>query len=267
MHLLDSVTTSVNLADVVTVCCRADGRVTVSYDGKPSPYENDVVKKALGSISDKLFPIGLDVAVEKRLPECAGIGGSSADAAAVIFLADKLYGIFSRGYTIADAEKVGSDVPLMLSGGFNRLVGTGANIQKIAAADLNFVLLCGGKGVSTAECFALFDKTYPQKSFSPSDNDALTAAVGGGNVLEIARFTDNALSLPAEKLCSAIAERKARLMRAGAASAFMTGSGSGVVGLFEDKESAKMAAQFLKENSDGDEVFLLNSEREGITLL
>ena len=72
--MLDSVTASVSLADVVTVCERFDEEVCITYNGEKSKYENDSVLKAIRSLWARFGVFGIDVSVDKRLPE----GGASA---------------------------------------------------------------------------------------------------------------------------------------------------------------------------------------------
>lgn len=250
LHLLDSVTASVSLADVVTVCERFDEKVRVTYNGEDSRYENDSVLKAIRSLWARFGVFGLDVTVEKRLPEGAGVGGSSADAAAVIYACNELFGFYERGYTSEDAEKVGSDVPVMSVGGYARVTGTGAKFETFEGKKLDFVLVSGGKGISTPECFRVFDELYPSARYEPTDNDALVAAIKDGNLSRIASLCGNALTRPASKCDDIIERRISALWEAGALAAFMTGSGSGCIGLFRDEQQAWQAEKELYKCSE-----------------
>lgn len=246
MHLLDSVTASVSLADAVTVHERENAKLMLKYSGRKGAYENDTVLKAVASFRKIFGTIGFDISVEKKLPVGGGVGGSSADAAATLYALDKLYGIFSKGYMLSDAASVGSDVPVMLRGGYNRLFGTGERFDSFDAPTLYGILLYGDPGVSTKECYALFDKMYEGGAYSPADNDALVAAMKSGDIDGIAAQCKNALFLPACELCPIVGERTAALDSIGAAAAFMTGSGSACFGLFGSEDEAADACKEMK---------------------
>ncbi len=264
--MLDSVTASVSLADVVTVCERFDEEVRITYDGEKSKYENDSVLKAIRSLWARFGVFGIDVAVEKRLPEGAGVGGSSADAAAVLFACNELFGFYRRGYTFKDAEGVGSDVPVMSVGGYARIVGTGANFERFDARPLDLVLVSGG-GISTAECFSRFDEMYPSARFEPTDNDALIAALKSRDLTRIASLIGNALTKPAAKCDGIIEKRLSALKEAGALTAFMTGSGSGCVGLFENSARALLAADAIDRSGAVGAARALTTESKGMEIL
>lgn len=268
MHLLDSVTASGSIADAVTVCERFDSQVNVTYGGKPSAYKNDSVKKAVVFLQKRFGNFGLDIDVEKHLPEGAGVGGSSADAAAAIVLASELFGFYEQGLDISKAAgEVGSDVPLMCRGGFCRLTGMGESVERIGAGnDLYIVLLCGDRGVSSAECFARFDALYPTCAFAPSDNDRLIAELCKGDAREIAKHCGNALTESALQMDKSIADRIAALEKTGAAKSFMTGSGSACVGIYENLPQAKYAVDVL--NGQGHKkVFALKTMPDGIVIV
>ncbi len=264
--MLDSVTASVSLADVVTVCKRFDEEVCITYNGEKSKYENDSVLKAIRSLWARFGVFGIDVSVDKRLPEGAGVGGSSADAAAVLFACNELFGFYRRGYAAKDAEGVGSDVPVMSVGGYARIVGTGANFERFDAGPLDLVLVSGGGGISTAECFSRFDEMYPSARFEPTDNDALIAALKSGDLTRIASLTDNALTKPAAKCDGIIEKRLSALKEAGALAAFMTGSGSGCVGLFENSARALLAADAIDRSGAVGAARALTTESKGMEI-
>lgn len=269
MHLLDSVTASVSIADAVTVCERFDSQINVTYDGRPSVYENDSVKKAVVFLQKRFGNFGLDVAVEKHLPEGAGIGGSSADAAAAIVLADRLFDFVGRGLDVKEAAgEVGSDVPLMCNGGFCRLTGIGENIERINGAEkmFNIVLYCGERGVSTAECFKLFDEKCPSFAFSPSDNESIASALKSGQARETALLCGNALTEFAAEMDDSIYTRMEALKEAGALNSFMTGSGSACAGIFENKAAAECAAEILNKKNRG-KAFALVTVPNGIKII
>ncbi len=269
LHLLDSVTASVNIADAVTVCERFDSQINITYNGAESRYERDSVAVAIDCLRRRFGAFGLDVAVENNLPEGGGVGGPRADAAAVIALANSLFSFDKRGFDIScAADEVGSDVPVMAVGGYCRLRGFGNRVEKLGGKKLHVVLCTGGGGVSTKECFALFDEMYPSDKYEPSDNGALVRALETGDMSAIAAQCKNALTAPAQKLNGGIKQKTDALMNAGAKAAFMTGSGSGCVGLFESQSAAQSAAQRLNaEAKNAWKAYALDTLETGIKIL
>lgn len=266
-HLLDSVAASVNIADAVTVCERFDSRVNVTYGGKTSRYENDVVLKAVNALREQFGDFGVDVAVEKRLPEGAGMGGSSADAAAAIVLLDKLFGFFERGFKgQSTALRVGSDVPYMLRGGFARITGVGENTEFFEApVCLNAVVALGEKGVDTGRCFQTFDEIANTETAAPSDNAKLISALKKGDFKGITDQCANALTAAAIRLNAGVETRLDALRRCGAAAAFMTGSGSACVGLF--REEAQSADAAVRLSAEGIRALSLHTVPRGIEIV
>lgn len=249
-HLLDSVTASVNIADAVTVCARFDSAVNVTYNGRVSPYKDDTVLKAIDCLRRRFGDFGVDVAVDKKLPHGAGVGGSSADASAVIVLLEQLYGFDERGFNRAcTALEVGSDVPLMAQGGFSRLKGIGGTVERLnSPSQLFAVLVTGESGISTAQCFSRFDAIHPDFTFCPSDNQKLTQALEDGDFSALCGQCGNALTEAAASIDNSITQRLKALKEAGAAASFMTGSGSGCAGLFPDFDFALDAEMRLSKS-------------------
>ena len=115
----------------------------------------------------------------KRIPPGAGLGGGSADAAAVLR--------WSGMTDLNLAAKVGSDVPFCLVGGRAKVEGAGELIESLAPIDLSFVLLTPALSVSTAAVYAAFDELGPCFDES-SSNDLERAALAVEP--RLARFRD-----------------------------------------------------------------------------
>ncbi len=230
-HSLDTLIVPVELYDDVYME-KADG-VEISYDGKPSPYETDTVKKAVNLLKGRYFDGGVRINVIKRIPERAGVGGSSADAAAVVRGLEKLYGFTADAAVIAE---IGSDVYPMYLDCPCRLKGVGKEVEKVAIPDgMKFVLVETGKGVSTKLCFDLYDSVGGENP----DGDEIMKKLSAREY-----FTPiNALYDGAVKSVPEIKDASDALSKAGFRCG-MTGSGSGTFGyeydekVFEEKLSA-----------------------------
>ncbi|MDR2201863.1 MAG: hypothetical protein LBP26_03765 [Clostridiales bacterium] len=279
MHVLDTVTASVDNGDTVTVCERFDDIINVEFSRFPGAVQgnsdggrggvsdadqnsedggcanfrvsdivqNNTALKAAEILRGQFGPFGADIYIDKNIPVSAGLGGSSADAAGVIVALDAMFDFSARGLSAqAAALKTGSDVPAMLTGGFLRVGGTGGKIERLNSARELFAVVCkGAAGVNSGRAYAEFDKMYPSKKFAPSNNDALVSALANGDMAGVIRNVGNALAAPAIALCPEINSALAALSSVGADCAFMTGSGSACVGLFPSLAAARAAAASL----------------------
>lgn len=269
-HVLDSVMASVDIFDTVTICERFDDRVSIEFVGEEktnAAEKNYSVARAVELIRARAGNVGADIVIKKGIPIAGGMGGSSADAAAVICGFDLLFGLEDRGVDIAAiAAKAGSDVPFMMRGGYARVEGTGEKVTPFdGELELNMVIARGGGKVETAECFKRFDEMYADKKLILSDTDLLIKAAKDGESGQAMSQFANALALPAISLLPEIQEAFALLAGAGAEKTVMTGSGSCVVGYFLDKSSAEAAATVLQ--SRGLIAVTAQNAKQGIEVL
>jgi len=183
----------------------------------------------------------LRVEIEKRIPVAAGLGGGSADAAAVLRLAQG---------AVADlgalAEELGADVPSQLVPGLALVGGAGERVERLPTPPAHAVLLLpGGGGLDTAAVFAEADRLGLGRGMEELDElgrRLREAAGAGASPLEYAGLLANDLEPAARSLRPEIGAALNALREAGAPLAFMSGSGPTVVGLFPTLAEAKSAA-------------------------
>ena len=184
------------------------------------------------------------VEIEKRIPVAAGLGGGSADAAAVLRL--------SAG-EIADlpaiAAGLGADVPSQLQPSLALVGGAGELVAALPApGEFAVVLLPDREQLATADVYAEADALGIGRSGAELEELAtrLRAAAGGGaSPLEYAELLVNDLGRAAISLRPRIAEALAALDEVGAARSLVAGSGPTAVGLFDDLAAADAAAARL----------------------
>jgi 4-diphosphocytidyl-2-C-methyl-D-erythritol kinase len=155
-HLIESDMATIDLADTLTLS-RGD-RLTVSTDegplgraraaGWPSlpipTGPDNLVRRALAATGRKAA-----VHLVKRVPPGAGLGGGSADAAAVLRWA---------GRTDPDlAARLGADVPFCVRGGRARVSGIGERLEPLPYVDRSFILMLLPFGVSTVAVYRAWD--------------------------------------------------------------------------------------------------------------
>ncbi|MDE7396050.1 MAG: hypothetical protein K2M95_08055 [Clostridiales bacterium] len=257
LHALDSVISSIDLCDDVTVHRNSDGALRVVFapcddavsasDCKAIPAENSV-QRALNALKRDYPDFGVTVEVKKRLPFAGGLGGSSADAAGVLCAVNFLYpNMFSPRAILRAAAKAGSDVPVMLAGGYARLTGTGGEMERFSAPPLSLCVVKPSGGVESKEAYRIFDELHASGRFCPSDNARLIEALKQGDFEGIAGELNNALAKAAISICPSMRDALDAIKVAGGVP-FVTGSGSCCCGLFPSLADAECATGILSNS-------------------
>ncbi len=218
------------------------------------PEDNTITKaykefKNLTGIKD-----GISVKVLKRIPEGAGLGGGSSDAAAVLH---GLNDMFSAGLGSEDlkaaALNIGSDVPFFLHGGSAIIRGRGDKIKPISITSSSYfgILLYPEIKSSTPRAYKLLDRKDSEILNSTFDPELFC----GKDCREWPFF--NTFEDVLFKEYPKIKKAKLDLLTYGADFALMSGAGSSVFGLFKDEKTVKNAYSFLLEQYSRCFFFLL----------
>ncbi|MBC9247813.1 4-(cytidine 5'-diphospho)-2-C-methyl-D-erythritol kinase [Paracoccus sp. 11-3] len=233
-HLLDSLVVFAKAGDQLRL---RPGPLSLQIDG-PFAAGLDSDGDNLCLRAARLVGADVSISLTKNLPVASGIGGGSADAAAV------LRGLARMGHLLPDApEKLGADVPVCLLSAPARMQGVGEIITPLSALPaLPLVLVNPGVGVSTPQVFkAMATRDNPPLPPIPKFND-LTGLV---NWLTRTR---NDLEAPACQICPQISDVLQVLAASGAIFSRMSGSGATCFGLYDSPAKAEMAAQSLKQH-------------------
>lgn len=232
-HALDTVMQTVSLFDRVFV--EKSHSIEVNVTGMTLPQENTMYRAAV--LYKQATGCGARIRCEKRIPAEAGMGGGSADAAAVLRGLQRLHRMADDRTLREIALAVGADVPFLLYGGTARCEGVGEILTPFTPGRrLWFVIAKPEKGVSTRELFSMLPLPRPQiRTLSA------VAALARGDLRAFAPLMQNVLEPAAIALVPEIGALKQKLLDAGAIAAQMTGSGSAVFGLFESEEAANNA--------------------------
>lgn len=194
----------------------------------------------------RLPPAGFAITIEKHIPVAAGLGGGSADGAAVIRLLAKEYGICDTSALLAVAASVGSDVPFCLVGGARICRGRGELMEEISSSPvpMHLVIAKNTSGLSTPEIYSLFDG-LPSVPDHPSLQQCVEAlAAGDQKALAASIFNVmEAVSIPKRP---GIRLLKDTMLRMGAMGAMMSGSGPSVFGLFASQDRARACRDALR---------------------
>jgi len=163
-HLLDAEMVTLDLADTLTFG-PGDG-LTVSgpaADGVPADDTN-LVRRALRAVHRIAR-----VHVDKHIPHGAGLGGGSADAAAVLR--------WAGCHDVAIAARLGADVPFCVVGGRARVRGIGEEVEPLAPIDAAFTMCTPPFGVSTPQVYAQWDALGGPTAEGPNDLEPAALAV------------------------------------------------------------------------------------------
>lgn len=248
LHEIRSVFEPLELADELRVSeAEGDGDEVVC-EAVSEPNLAAAALAALRKAGWKGPPLRIEI--EKRIPIAAGLGGGSADAAAVLRLA--------RGAVPgigAIAASVGADVPSQLEPRPCLVAGAGEVVEPILPPGQHAVVLIPQQpGLSTAEVYAEADRIGAGRGESELDairRSLFDAAEAGASPLDYPEHLVNDLQPAALSLRPEIGEALTALTEAGAAHAMVTGSGPTTFGLFADPEEAGRAAGELAARFPG----------------
>lgn len=156
-HQIDSIAVTVNIFDEVKVTLRDDHKIKFDCDLPDCPFFLNSAYRAATEFR-AATGVGSNISIKKHIPVGGGLGGSSADAAAVLYCLQKL--------TDADpsivkeiAATVGSDVNFLMVGGYGRMRGKGDEVTPVECnLPMHFVVIDGGASVSAKDAYAAWDK-------------------------------------------------------------------------------------------------------------
>lgn len=253
-HDLHSVVMPVSVADTIVLEPSSAPAPTLSVtaaDGAPvdleklgPPEKNLAVKAALVLAAETQHHPGVSISIEKRIPLGGGLGGGSADAAAVLVGLNDLWGLGLTRLELATIGAfVGSDVPALALGGAVLMEGRGERVSPLFAegtADIppiDLVLVNPGVFSSTPAVFKANRNTRLTNDATILDN--IRQSLARGDVEGVSRAMDNDLADAARALCPEIGRAEEALKAAGAVGVLMSGSGATVFGLVRSPEHGR----------------------------
>ncbi len=243
-HTIQSFFQTVGIYDIIDINITDGNDIKLSCSKPYIPCnEKNIAYKAVSLFRESCNKnFGCKIDIQKYIPSQAGMGGGSSDGAAVLFALNKLLKTnYSFEKMVEIGAKLGADVPFFLMGGTAYAEGIGEKLKK--APDYSNKIIVIGKGhegVSTVEAYKLIDNLvnpqHPQtellaKSLENGGNDAYKYFA---NIFEYACNLNTVKNI------------KSIMLDNGAKNAVMTGSGSAVFGLFDNKKSAENCCNILK---------------------
>ena len=189
---------------------------------------------------------GVEIHLIKRIPMAAGLAGGSADAAAVLKGMNHLFRLGMTEARLCElGARLGSDIPFCIMGGTMLATGRGEVLTRLPSFPrLSVVLAKPPVGVSTAWAYKTYDAGYDGPH---PDNEAMLAAIHGGDAHKAAGLLCNVLEGVTETEHPVIADYKRLMLEHGAMASMMSGSGPTVFGLVREKQQAWHLADTLKK--------------------
>jgi 4-diphosphocytidyl-2-C-methyl-D-erythritol kinase len=250
-HELESLFVPVDLADAIALRIESASAASVSLSlagdasGAPPGDDNLAARAARTFLARSGVRARVAIALNKRTPVAAGLGGGSSDAAAVLRgLAQAFSGALPDAALEEIALGLGADVPFFLTPCPAWVTGIGERRAPVRGAPRLALLLANpGEALATAEVFRAFDAldapTTPRAG-APRD---LARELADDAALAARLVND--LEEPAVRLCPPIARLRAQLRQSGARAVGMSGSGATLFGVYADRAAAERAAEGL----------------------
>ncbi len=247
-HFLEMVLVPIDLADQITVEETDHTEVVTENCAEHIPSEKNIVYRIVRAVETdigrELPP--LRISIRKETPTGAGMGGGSSNGAAVLDHIDRRFDLgLGLERKCAIASRIGSDIPFFLHHSAAVVSGFGERVRpfRIAAFPFRLLLVHPGFPVDTKGAYALWDKKMLTKQRPVTTT--IDRVFSLGSLTEWMDFIRNDFEIPVFEEYPALAVLRDRIAACGAVRAFMTGSGSTMVGLFTDEERRESAFRRL----------------------
>jgi 4-diphosphocytidyl-2-C-methyl-D-erythritol kinase len=251
-HDIDSVLVPISLYDTVTLdITDCDIQTTVTTDGsKATEQIFHVQSKAnLATIAAELlkeetgYKGGARIHVEKRIPVAAGLGGGSADAAAVLTGLNRLWDTgLSTAQLMEIGGRIGCDIPALVHGGPVRMEGLGERVTPVPIEPKNnggswwLVVANPGFGISTRDVYTRYSSSLTS---TPIPTNSMDSALKEGNLDLAVEGLFNSLQAVVFKKYPLVEMMAETLEKAGASGVLLSGSGGSVFALARHEEHAR----------------------------
>ncbi len=239
-HKMHMINQAVSIFDILTIK-KIDKGIILKSNSESLPLDetNSVYKACDEFLNYTKIDTGVEVYIEKHIPMESGLGGESTDAAGV------LVGLNTLLDTNLDEEellslglKVGCDVPFCIKSSTQEVEGYGEVLKEYECNYSNFLVVTPPFGLSTKEMFSKYD--------SLDDYSTIPITIGHNDFHKV-------ITKDIKELIELVSNTDSKY-------SFLTGSGSSVVGIYNNKEDLKKAFDLIKNKlNDSYKVFMANS--------
>lgn len=240
-HEIRTIFQKISLYDTLSVSFKKEKGISITTDHPDLPVgkENLVYRAAQMVLKKSDYEGGLDIAIRKKIPLGAGLGGGSSNAATVLKALNQLLELHLPMKELMNmGSSIGADVPFFFLKGAAIATGIGERLKRIELPDLWYVLINPGFEVSTRWAYQNFMLTKRRFHFNLRRFGRTPAG--------ISRLLWNDLEGVVCKKYPQIEVMKQMVLSSGALGALMTGSGPTVFGVFSVRQDAEKAFEKLK---------------------
>ena len=240
-HEISTIMQSISLADEVELR-RSTGGFYLSVEHvEIGPRERNstyLAWKALQRLTGEELPVR--VTLPKEIPAGAGLGGGSADAAAVLVGLNELFGLGLQAGDLREVgATIGADVPFCISGGTALGEGVGEILTPLSAPPAHRLVVAKPlRSADTGEIYRAFDEV---RTGSKHSVEPVVEALRSSSLSALAAAVGNDLASVTRDIIPEVAELEQSLLASGALGASMSGSGTAVFGIFDDDSTARSA--------------------------
>lgn len=258
-HEVRMVMQTIHLSDQIRIVkSREPGiRIKTNLYYLPANEKNLAYKAARLLQEEFALEEGVEIDIKKRIPVAAGMAGGSADAAAVLFGMNRMFGLrlsveglMERGLTL------GADVPYCVMRKTALAEGIGEKLTPLSPAPKCMVLVAKPP-ISISTKF-VYDHLVLDEETPHPDIDALVAAIEAEDLHGLAAHMGNVLETVTCRQYPVIERLKEAMRSQGALNAMMSGSGPAVFGLFDDIKAARAAMAAIRSEHLAKQLYLTN---------
>lgn len=256
-HELEMVNQTINLSDAVTIQKSKSNLVNINCNIPNLAKDNIIYKITDRMIKQYNIEEGIDIELIKKIPISAGLGGGSADAAAVLKGVNNLFGLGLSDEKLSSiGAEIGADIPYCLIGGTALVKGIGEKITALPSLPKTTILVC--KPQEEISTSYVFEKLCMNQIKERPQTQAIINSIYNKNIDMLSKQLVNVLETVTSKKYPIIEEIKMQLIKNGAAGASMSGSGTSVFGIFKDRRTALKSLNILRKFSK--EIFLTSTK-------
>ncbi len=246
-HYIESIMQTLRLSDTIHIWLNNDEDITITCDNENVPCDSrNIAYKCARAILDYCHSLrGCKIHIEKNIPLQAGLGGGSADGAAVLIGINCLLNLgLNRETLMKIGAQIGADIPFCVWRGTALCQGIGDIITPLPPLKKHYVVIVKPDfGISTAEAYRIVDeKGIGNRCVS---NLMIRAYL---NDKPIYKYVSNDFELALDN--KDIKEIRQQLLDTGALCAQLSGSGSCVYGLFDEEIIAMLSYERLSGQYD-----------------
>lgn len=220
--------------------------------------ENNLAYQAAQMLMDEFhMEEGVSIQLDKHIPVAAGMAGGSSNAAAILFGMNRMFSLgLSQKELMERGVKLGADVPYCIMRGTVLAEGIGEILTPLSPMPKCYVLIA--KPAVSVSTKMVYEKLDSHEIEDHPDIDGILAGLKAGDLKKVAGSMGNVLERVTVDAYPVIDRIKKMMIKEGALNAMMSGSGPTVFGIFEEKATARKAADAIRDARLTKQVYVTN---------